>query len=121
MSETVREVIARILLEEIADPRVGLVTITGVEMSPDLRYATLFVTTPAGRDAAEALQGLRAATGRIRALLAERVRARYTAELTFKVDPAIGEATRIADAIRKERDLGRVPQSTDEDADHDRA
>ncbi len=114
MSETVREVIARILLEEIADPRVEFVTVTGVELSPDLRYATIYVAIPEGGDAAEALAGLKAATGRIRALLGERVRARYTAELTFRIDPAIEEATRIANAIRSERELGRVPDDREE-------
>jgi ribosome-binding factor A len=114
MSETVREVIARILLEEIADPRVEFVTVTGVVLSPDLRYATIYVATPEGGDPAEALAGLKAATGRIRSLLGERVRARYTAELTFKIDPAIEEATRIANAIRSERELGRVPDETEE-------
>jgi len=114
MSETVREVIACILLEEIADPRVEFVTVTGVDLSPDLRYATVYVAIPDGRDPAEALAGLRAATGRIRSLLGERVRARYTAELTFKVDPALEEATRIANAIRNERESGRVPDDTEE-------
>jgi ribosome-binding factor A len=114
MSETVREVIARILLEEIADPRVEFVTVTGVELSPDLRYATIYIAVPEGREPADALAGLKAATGRIRSLLGERVRTRYTAELTFKVDPAIEEATRIANAIRSERELGRVPDESDE-------
>ena len=114
MSETVREVIARILLEETADPRVEFVTVTGVELSPDLRYATVYVATPEGRDPVVAIEGLRAATGRIRSLLGERVRARYTAELTFKVDPAIEEATRISNAIRSERELRRVTDEPEE-------
>ena len=42
------------------------------------------------------------------------MRARYTAELTFKVDPAIEEATRIANAIRSERELGRVPDDAED-------
>jgi len=117
MNETVREVIARILLEEIADPRVEFVTVTGVVLSPDLRYGTVYIATPDGGDPAEALAGLKAATGRIRSLLGERVRCRYTAELTFKVDPAIEEATRIANAIRHERELGRVPDETGEEPD----
>jgi ribosome-binding factor A len=116
MSETVREVIARILLEEIADPRVEFVTVTGVDLSPDLRYATIYIATPEGSDPAQALEGLSRATGPIRSLLGERVRARYTAELTFKIDPAIEEATRIAGALKRERDLGRVPaQVVEED------
>ena len=117
MSETVREVIARILLEEIADPRVEFVTVTGVELSPDLRYATVYVAAPKDADPAESLEGLRRATGRIRSLLGERVRARYIPELTFRIDPAIEEATRIADALQRERDLGRAPAEEREDAD----
>jgi ribosome-binding factor A len=121
MSETVREVIARILLEEIADPRVEFVTVTGVETSPDLRYSTVFIATSEGRDSAQALEGLRAATGRIRSLVGERIRARYTPELTFKVDPAIEEATRIANAIRHERESGRVSPQTEEGTGDDGA
>lgn len=117
MSETVREVIARILLEEIADPRVEFVTVTGVELSPDLRYATVYVAAPKDADPVESLEGLRRATGRIRSLVGERVRARYTPELTFRIDPAIEEATRIADALQRERDLGRAPAEEREDAD----
>lgn len=119
MSETLREVIAAILIAEIADPRVEFVTVTGVDVSPDLRYATVFIAAPDGRDPAEALEGLRAATGRIRSLLGERVRARYTAELTFKVDPTIEEATRIGNAIRAEREAGRVPDEADEESGDD--
>lgn len=114
MAETVREVVSRILLEEISDPRVDFITITGVELSPDMRYGTVFVATRETDDAEQALEGLRAATGRVRALLGSRVRLRYSPEITFKLDPAIAEATRISDAIRRERDAGRVPDDVDE-------
>jgi ribosome-binding factor A len=109
MGETVREIVARLLLEEVADPRVDLVTVTGVEMSPDLRHANVFVAAhgDAGR-AADALAGLESAKGRLRTLLGASIRLRYVPELHFRLDPAIDEACRITDAIRHEHDLGRA-------------
>ncbi|HEY5549255.1 MAG TPA: 30S ribosome-binding factor RbfA [Coriobacteriia bacterium] len=112
MAETVRELVARILLEEISDPRVDFITITGVELSPDMRYGTVYVTTRETDDAEVALEGLKAATGRVRSLLGSRVRLRYSPEITFKLDPAIEEATRISNAIRREREAGRVPEES---------
>jgi ribosome-binding factor A len=111
MGETVREVVARILVEEISDPRIALVTVTGVDVSPDLRYATVFVATH-GDDAhtSAALAGLDSAKGRIRTLLSSRVTTRFVPELQFRLDPAIEEAARIAEAIRRERETGRVSE-----------
>jgi ribosome-binding factor A len=119
MGETVREIIARLLLEEVADPRVDLVTVTGVDMSPDLRHANVFVTAH-GDEArvADALAGLESAKGRLRALLGEAVRLRYVPELHFRIDPAIDEANRITHAILRERALGR---SGDDGAETDGA
>lgn len=111
MGETVREVVARLLLEEVADPRVALVTVTGVEMSPDLRHAKVFVTAH-GDEAriADALAGLESTKGRLRTMLAAEVRLRHAPELHFSVDPAIAEANRITDAIRMQYELGRVSE-----------
>jgi len=117
MAETVREIVSRILLEEISDPRVDFITITGVELSPDMRYGTVYVATRETDDAEQALEGLKAATGRVRSLLGSRVRLRYSPEITFKLDPAIAEATRISNAIRRERESGRVSDDVEESAD----
>lgn len=109
MGEAVREIIARILVEEISDPRLELVTVTGVEVSPDLRHANVFVTAHGDEErTALALEGLDSAKGRIRTLLGTQVRARYVPELHFRVDPAIDEAERIARAIKLEREAGRI-------------
>jgi ribosome-binding factor A len=105
MGETVREIVARILLEESSDPRLDLVTVTGVEMSPDLRHANVFVTAHGDESRlADAMAGLDAAKGRIRTLLGGAIRMRYVPELHFRIDPAIDEASRISDAIRQERE-----------------
>jgi ribosome-binding factor A len=121
MGETVREIVARLLLEEIADPRVDLVTVTGVDMSPDLRHANVFVTAH-GDEArvAEALAGLESAKGRLRTMLGASVRLRYVPDLHFRIDPSVDEASRITNAIRNEHVLGRVGADealADEDSD----
>jgi len=110
MGEAVREIIARILVDEISDPRIDLVTVTGVSMSPDLRHANVFVTAHGDEQrVAEAMAGLESAKGRVRTLLSQQVTTRYSPELHFKIDPAIDEASRIAEAIRLEYEAGRVP------------
>jgi ribosome-binding factor A len=108
MGETVREVIARILLQETSDPRIDLVTVTGVEMSPDLGHANVFVTAH-GDEArvAEAMAGLESAKGRVRSMLGSEVRFRRVPDLHFRLDPAIDEANRITEAIRLQHELGR--------------
>jgi ribosome-binding factor A len=120
MGETVREIIARLLLQEVSDPRLELVTVTGVEMSPDLGHANVFVTVH-GDEAreAEAIAGLDSAKGRLRSMLGAEIRLRKVPELHFRIDPAIGEATRITDAIQREHELGRA--GSDEVADGDDA
>jgi ribosome-binding factor A len=85
------------------------VTVTGVQMSPDLRHANVFVTAHGDEErVAAAMAGLDSAKGHIRTLLSQQVSTRYSPELHFRIDPAIEEATRIADAIRLEHASGRV-------------
>lgn len=120
MGETVREVIARLLLEEIADPRIDLVTVTGVDMSPDLRHANVFVAIH-GDEArvADAMAGLESAKGRLRSLLGASLTTRLTPELHFRIDPAIEEATRITEAIREERERRPIVETDEGGAGED--
>jgi ribosome-binding factor A len=118
MGETVREVVARILVEEVSDPRLFMVTVTGVDVSPDLRYATVFVTAHGDEaTSAAALAGLDSAKGRIRSLLSSRLTTRFAPELQFRSDPAIEEAARIGEAIRREREAGRGSAEPNETGD----
>lgn len=120
MGEAVREIVARILVDDISDPRLDLVTVTGVQMSPDMRHANVFVTAHGDEvRVAAALAGLESAKGHIRTLLSQQVTTRYSPELHFRIDPAIDEASRIADAIRLERESGRVRDAGDEEPESD--
>lgn len=106
--ETVREVIAQALLEDVKDPRVELVTVTGVEVSPDRRHANVFVIAHGDEKRyAEALAGLESAKGRLRRAIGAAVRMKYLPDLHFAIDPSVDAAERMNAALAAERAAGR--------------
>lgn len=98
LGEQLREKIGYILLFEIADPRLELVTLTGVEVSQDRSFARVFVACEGDRYE-EVLEALNTAKGRIRSLLARSLDWRVTPELAFKIDRSTDEAERISRAL----------------------
>jgi len=90
--------------EEVAtlsDPRIqGLVTITGVRVSPDLAHARVFYSVLAGEDAEAAQDGLQSAAGRIQAAVGVQTRLKRTPRLRFEPDPVVQQAARIESALR---------------------
>ncbi len=94
-----REVIAD-LVEEMKDPRLSLVTITGVEASPDLRRAVVYYSTVDLAELETAGAALVAATPRIRRRVGSEVRMKRVPELEFRPDPAVVGAERIEAVLR---------------------
>jgi ribosome-binding factor A len=101
--------------EEVAslsDPRIqGIVTVTGVKVSPDLAHATVFYSVLAGEDEMVANEGLQSSAGRIQAAVGAQTRLKRTPRLHFEPDPVVESATRIEAALREVR--------TDEDANEE--
>ena len=94
-----REVISE-GLGELKDPRVGFVTVTGVETSPDLRQATVFVSVlGTERKRTATLAGLAAAHGVLQARLARELRMKRTPQLTFEYDPTVERGVRMTQLI----------------------
>lgn len=116
VNESVRVAIASILVDEISDPRLALVTVTGAQVSPDFSVATIYVTAHGDESRyAEVLAGLESARGRIRSLLGKRVKTRLTPELRFAIDTSVDEGMRITEALKDvPPSLLRVP-GADED------
>ena len=98
IAQVVRETLTEALAYgEIKDPRVargGLVTVTHVRVSGDLRHAKVYVVASGG-DAEEAVAGLRSAAGFLRGLVADRLATKATPELTFYVDDEFEQAQKI--------------------------
>ena len=106
--ESVRQALAQIILTEVRDPRVELVTVTSVVVSPDLRHANVFVTTHGGPDRyKEALAGLQSAKGRLRSALGRELVMKFVPDLHFFIDGSVDEGMRIAEVLHELRDSVR--------------
>lgn len=99
VNEAVKEVVSE-GVNELKDPRIGFVTVTGVETSPDLRHARVFVSV-LGSDAkrAKTLDGLAAAHGVLQARLAKELRMKRTPQLAFEYDPTVERGVRMTQLI----------------------
>ena len=102
VAQQIQKEIAVILQREIKDPRLGMVTVSAVEVSRDLSYAKIFITVFNTQDEDAAKQSakvLNEATGYIRSLLGKRIRARIMPELKFVVDNSLMEGMRISNLV----------------------
>ena len=101
VADAIQEEIAQLLLREIKDPRIGMITLTGVRVSPDLRHArVLFSVLGEQERRDEALAGLRSAAGFIRAQLARRLNIRVSPEIVFEADTSLEEAERVSRLLK---------------------
>ena len=99
LNEQAREVISSILIGEISDPRLCLITVTGAEVSPDRSVMIVYVSTDPGRYD-EVLAGLASAKGRIRSLVGKAITWRVTPEIRFFIDRSVDSGERIGEALR---------------------
>ena len=101
VNESVRQVLAEALLE-LKDPRIGLVTVTGVHTAADLRHAVVFVSVLGSEKKKQAtLRGLEAAHGPLQSQLARQLRLKRTPQLTFEYDPSVEHGVRMSQLIDK--------------------
>lgn len=90
------------LIRSVKDPRVhGLVSITAVDTTPDLRYAKIYVSVLDKSDVNEVVKGLKSAAGYLRRELGRAMQLRYIPELTFTPDDSIAEGAHILELIEK--------------------
>jgi ribosome-binding factor A len=100
VAQLIQQELARMLVEEVKDPRVGFVTITEVRVTADLKSARVFVSVYGSREQQEAsMIGLQAASGFLKREMGHRLRLKYTPELTFVFDDTLDRAQRLDDII----------------------
>jgi ribosome-binding factor A len=105
VNEAMREVLSDATSSGLKDPRVGFVTVTEVDTSPDLRHATVFVSvlgTP--EEQAASLEGLRSAHGYLQRRVASELRLKRTPTLDFAHDDTAARAARLNALIDEEGD-----------------
>jgi ribosome-binding factor A len=95
-----REVIGATISSDLSDPRIGFVTVTSVETSPDLRTAKVFVSVlGSDEDREETLAGLRSSHGVLQTRIAAETRMKRTPTLSFHYDNTIEQGVRISQLL----------------------
>jgi ribosome-binding factor A len=100
LSELIAHELSDLIRTRMHDPRVGFASVTGVELSGDLRHAKVYISVMGEPEEQEAtMRALRHGTGFLRHELAQRLSIRYTPELTFHLDESIAQGARILHLI----------------------
>lgn len=103
VDEAVRQVLSDAVTQDLKDPRVGFVTVTAVETSPDLRHARVFFSVLGDQDHRDAtLRGLRSAHGFLQRRVASELRLKHTPALSFHYDDTTDRGMRISELIDRE-------------------
>lgn len=114
VAELLHEEISQLIQYGTQDPRIGFVTVTGVEVTPDLRLARVYVTVLGDKaDANSTLEGLNNAKGYFRRQLGQSISLRYIPELVFKLDTSLEQGMHIEHLLDSLEDT----RSEDGDAD----
>lgn len=101
LNELLREIVAD-ELERFDDDRLERVTVTGVEVAPDLRHATVWIDAPVTDDGdAEVLAALADVRVRLQAAVGRQARTKRVPELAFRPDPAVREGERVEEILRR--------------------
>ncbi len=103
INEVLREVVGAAISSDLNDPRIGFVTVTSVETSPDLRTSKVFVSVLGNEEEREAtLSGLRSSHGVLQTRIAAETRMKRTPTLTFHYDDTIEQGVRISRILDEE-------------------
>jgi ribosome-binding factor A len=100
VAEEIRRILGDLLLREMRDPRIGMLTVTGVEVSSDLKHARVHVSVLGSEEDERLSMGaLRKASGFLRTELGRRLTLRYVPELRFEPDRSAQHAVRISQLL----------------------
>jgi ribosome-binding factor A len=101
LNDQIKRILSELLERDVKDPRIGFVTITGVEVASDLSIARVYVTAAEGQDTGETLGGLQAAAGFLRGRIGEELSLRNTPELRFLYDESLDRGMRMDALLRR--------------------
>jgi len=116
LDELLRQEIARLIAEEVRDPRVGFTTVMQARVSPDLRHARVYVSVLGDDEEKEAaVEALQRASGFLRSRLGAIVEMKYLPELEFELDRSLERAARIEEILERVR----PPEEPDDEPSED--
>lgn len=102
LQELIKQEMSKMLLTDLKDPRIGFVTVTDVEMTGDLREAKIYVSVMGDEEQVKSsLEGLNSALGFIRREIGQRIRLRFTPEISFALDTSLDYSDHIQKLLLK--------------------
>lgn len=112
VAEAIRKEASIIIHDELKDPRLGFVTITGVELTPDLRFAKVFFSVLGKEeDYKKTKKALDSALGFIRRLIAQRINLRFAPEIVFREDRSSEYSVKIQEVLDQIKELNEPKKS----------
>ena len=114
VADAIQVELADILSRRLKDPRHGFLTVTAVEVTPDLRRARVFISALSEGELEEGLETLGRAKGFIRTELSRRIRLRFMPELEFRPDRSTERGLRMQSLLR-DLESGKTPALEDDD------
>jgi ribosome-binding factor A len=112
VAEAIRQEASIIIHDQLKDPRLGFVTITRVEMTPDLRLAKIFFSVLGDeKEHKKTNEALDSALGFIRSRIAERINLRFAPEILFREDRSTEHSVRIEEVLNEIKELNEPKKS----------
>jgi ribosome-binding factor A len=121
VGDEIKQIVSVLLQRELKDPRIGFVTVTGVQVTQDLKYARIHVSVMGSPEEQRAtMDALTSARGFIRREIASRMEIRYVPEIQFRLDKGVEYSDQIARLLNelKESDAEKVVGGFGEDPGH---
>lgn len=110
VGEQIKKELGQMLQTELKDPRIGFVTVTGVEVTNDLSLAKVYLSVlGSDQEKEDTLKAIAGASGFIRSEIGRRIRLRHTPELVFKFDESIEYGSRIEQLLQQLNNGGMEP------------
>ena len=121
VGERIRHILAQILREgSFHDPALAnanTISVTAVDVGPDLKHAHAYVMPLGGKDADKVVEGLNRAAGYFRSQVAPELELRYTPKISFRIDNSFDEAERVANLLNQDRVQRDLPADADDSDD----
>jgi ribosome-binding factor A len=116
LSGVITRELSDLMRTRMKDPRIGFASITGVQLSHDLRYAKVYVSVMGtSQEQRETMRGLGSATGFLRHELAQRLTIRHVPEIAFHLDESIARGARVLDLLKQVQGESAAPTTDDLD------
>ena len=114
VGEMVRDALVEVLRHDLKNVDIGFASITGVDVSPDLHFARVYISGLNEEQTRDAVEQLQHARGAARRFLGQRIRLRYTPELDFQYDDTAMKASRIESILHDVSHEGAEPDDDEE-------